>query len=195
MRHDRSLKKARACRGSEGGTGIIRAQPLFHYHILHVTSVVTPRKKYSLKKTILYPNEDREKIIDRKRIVDGYVTLNEMTSRLRWIRVYEDGKKPFEILTNITSISSEIIIALYGERWPIELVFKDVKQNFGLAQPIGRTMNALLFHIYAVFIAYLLLQIFRHILGGRYTGMSMLIFRRSILYSDDLKMILLKPPP
>lgn len=156
---------------------------------------VTPRKKYSLKKTILYPNEDREKIIDGKRIVDGYVTLNEMTSRLRWIRVYEDGKKPFEILTNITNIPSEIIIALYGERWPIELVFKDVKQNFGLAQPIGRTMTALVFHIYAVFIAYLLLQIFRHILGGRYTGMSMLIFRRSILYSDDLKMILLKPPP
>lgn len=155
---------------------------------------VTPRKKYSLKKTILYPNEDREKIIDGKRIVDGYITLNKMTSRLRWIRVYEDGKKPFEILTNITSLSSEIIVALYGERWPIELVFKDVKQNFGLQQPIGRTMNALLFHIYAVFIAYLLLQIFRHILGGRYTGMSMLIFRRSILYSDDLEIILCKPP-
>jgi IS4 transposase len=143
---------------------------------------------------MVYPEEDAEKIIDGKRIVDGYITLNEMISRLRWIRVYEDGKKPFEILTNITRLPPEIIIALYGERWPIELVFKDVKQNFGLAQPIGRTMNALLFHIYAVFIAYLILQIFRHILGGRYTRMSMLVFRRSILYSDDLETILHKPP-
>jgi len=155
---------------------------------------VTPRKKYSFKKAILYPDEDREKIIDGKRIVDGYITLNEMTAKLRWIRVYEDDKKPFEILTNITSLPSEIIVALYGERWPIELVFKDVKQNFGLQQPIGRTMTALVFHIYAVFIAYLLLQIFRHILGGQYIGMSMLVFRRSILYSDDLEMILRKPP-
>jgi hypothetical protein len=155
---------------------------------------VTPRKKYSLKKAILYPDEDREKIVDGKRIVDGFIILNEMTSKLRWIRIYEDGKKTFEVLTNITSPPPEIIVALYGERWPIELVFKDVKQNFGLQQPIGRTMNALLFHIYAVFIAYLILQIFRHILGGRYTSMSLLIFRRSILYSDDLEKILHKPP-
>jgi len=168
----------------------VRFQRLYDAKIFFVT----PRKKYSLKKAILYLDEDRETIIDGKRIVDGYITLNEMTARLRWIRVYEDDKKPFEILTNITSLPSEIIVALYGERWPIELVFKDVKQNFGLQQPIGRTMTALVFHIYAVFIAYLLLQIFRHILGGRYTGMSMLIFRRSILYSDDLEMILRKPP-
>ncbi|MCJ7697466.1 MAG: IS4 family transposase [Thermoplasmata archaeon] len=168
----------------------VRFQRLYDAKIFFVT----PRKKYSLKKAILYLDEDRETIIDGKRIVDGYITINEMTARLRWIRVYEDDKKPFEILTNITSLPSEIIVALYGERWPIELVFKDVKQNFGLQQPIGRTMTALVFHIYAVFIAYLLLQIFRHILGGRYTGMSMLIFRRSILYSDDLEMILRKPP-
>ena len=168
----------------------VRFQRLYDAKIFFVT----PRKKYSLKKAILYLDEDRETIIDGKRIVDGYITINEMTARLRWIRVYEDDKKPFEILTNITSLPSEIIVALYGERWPIELVFKDVKQNFGLQQPIGRTMTALVFHIYAVFIAYLLLQIFRHILGGRYAGMSMLIFRRSILYSDDLEMILRKPP-
>jgi len=168
----------------------VRFQRLYDAKIFFVT----PRKKYSLKKAILYLDEDREKIIDGKRIVDGYITINEMTARLRWIRVYEDDKKPFEILTNITSLPPEIIVALYGERWPIELVFKDVKQNFGLQQPIGRTMTALVFHIYAVFIAYLLLQIFRHILGGRYTGMSMLIFRRSILYSDDLEIILYKPP-
>jgi len=168
----------------------IRFQRLYNAQIFFVT----PRKKYSLKKAILYPDEDREKIIDGKRIVDGYITLNEMTARLRWIRVYEDDKKPFEILTNITSLPSEIIVALYGERWPIELVFKDVKQNFGLQQPIGRTMTALVFHIYAVFIAYLLLQIFRHILGGQYIRMSMLVFRRSILYSDDLEIILRKPP-
>lgn len=168
----------------------VRFQRLYDAKIFFVT----PRKKYSLKKAILYLDEDRETIIDGKRIVDGYITINEMTARLRWIRVYEDDKKPFEILTNITSLPSEIIVVLYGERWPIELVFKDVKQNFGLQQPIGRTMTALVFHIYAVFIAYLLLQIFRHILGGRYAGMSMLILRRSILYSDDLEMILRKPP-
>ena len=159
-------------------------------------SFVTPRKKYSLNKAVLYPDEDVENTIDEKRIVDGYITLTDMKTKLRWIRVYEEDKEePFELLTNIIDLPSEVIIALYGERWPIELLFKDVKQNFGLKQPIGRTMNALLFHIYAVFIAYLTLQIFRHLLGGIYTEMSMLMFIRAIQYSDDLEVILRKPPP
>jgi len=157
---------------------------------------VTPRKKYSLNKAVLYPDEDVENNIDEKRIVDGYITLTNMKTRLRWIRVYEEDKEePFELLTNIIDLPAEVIIALYGERWPIELLFKDVKQNFGLKQPIGRTMNALLFHFYAVFIAYLILQIFRHLRGGEYTEMSMLMFIRAIQYSDDLEMILRKPPP
>lgn len=159
-------------------------------------SFVTPRKKYSLNKAVLYPDEDVENTIDEKRIVDGYITLTDMKTRLRWIRVYEEGEEePFELLTNIIYLPAEVIIALYGERWPIELLFKDVKQHFGLKQPIGRTMNALLFHIYAVFIAYLILQIFRHLLGGEYIEMSMLMFIRAIQYSDDLEWILLKPPP
>ena len=158
--------------------------------------LVTPRKKYSLNKAVLYPDEDVENNIDEKRIVDGYITLTDMKTRLRWIRVYQEDKdEPFELLTNIMDLPAEVIIALYGERWPIELLFKDVKQNFGLKQPIGRTMNALLFHIYAVFIAYLILQIFRHLLGGEYTEMSMLMFIRAIQYSDDLEIILRKPPP
>ena len=70
-----------------------------------------------------------------------------------------------------------------------------VKQNFGLRQPIGRTLNAVLFHIYAVFIAYLILQILRHLLGGEYTGLSMLKFRRELQYSDALRVIMPKPPP
>jgi len=157
---------------------------------------VTPRKKYSLKKAVLYPDEDIEKTIVDKRVVDGFIKLNGMKTRLRWIRIYEEGKEePFELLTNIFDSPVEVIIAIYGERWPIELLFKDVKQNFGLRQPIGRTSNAVLFHIYAVFIAYLVLQILRHLLGGEYTGLSMLKFRRELQYSDAFRIIMPKPPP
>jgi len=157
---------------------------------------VTPRKKYSLKKAVLYPDEDVEKTIEDKRIVDGFIKLNGMKTRLRWIRIYEEGKEePFELLTNIFDCPVETVIAIYGERWPIELLFKDVKQNFGLRHPIGRTLNAVLFHIYTVFIAYLILQILRHLLGGEYTGLSMLKFRRELQYSDALRVIMPKPPP
>lgn len=157
---------------------------------------VTPRKKYSLNKAVLYPDEDVEKTVKDKRIVDGFIKLNGMKTRLRWIRVYEEGKdEPFELLTNIFDCPVETVIAIYGERWPIELLFKDVKQNFGLRQPIGRTLNALLFHIYAVFIAYIVLQILRYLLGGEYTGLSMLKFRRELQYSDALRVIIPKPPP
>lgn len=157
---------------------------------------VTLRKNYSLNRAELYPDEDVEKVIGKKRIVDGFIKLNGMRTRLRWIRVYEDGKdKPFEVITNMFDFPIEIVISIYGERWPIELLFKDVKQNFGLRQPIGRSRNALLFHIYAVFISYLILQIFRHLLGGNYIKMSMLIFRRAILHSDEFDVLMGKPPP
>jgi IS4 transposase len=148
---------------------------------------VTPRKKYSLNKAELYPSEDTEKIVDEKRIVDGYIKLNGMKNRLRWIRVYdEDKEEPFELLTDIIGLPAEIILALYGERWAIEVLFKDVKQHFGLKQPIGRTLNALLFHIYAVFIAYLLLQILRYQFGGKYLSMSLLKFQRALKYADEV---------
>lgn len=161
----------------------IRFQLLYDADIFFVT----PRKKYSLNKAELYPSEDTEKIVDEKRIVDGYIKLNGMKNRLRWIRVYdEDKEEPFELLTDIMDLPAEIILALYGERWAIEVLFKDVKQHFGLKQPIGRTLNALLFHIYAVFIAYLLLQILRYQFGEKYLSMSLLKFQRALKYADEV---------
>jgi len=153
---------------------------------------VTPRKKYSLNKAELYPLEDTEKIIDEKRIVDGYIKLNGMKNRLRWIRVYDEDKdEPFELLTSIMDLPPEVIILLYGERWPVELLFKALKQYFGLKQPIGRTLNALLFHIYTVFIAYLMMQILRYQFGGKYLSISLLKFRRALMYDDEIVKTLL----
>jgi len=161
----------------------IRFQRLYDAKILFVT----PRKKYSLNKSELFPLEDKEKIVDGKRIVDGFIKLSDMKNRLRWIRVYEEGKdEPFELLTDIMNLPAEVIILLYGERWPIEVLFKEIKQYFGLKQPIGRTLNALLFHIYSVFIAYLMLQILRYQFGGKYLEMSLLKFRRELKYSDEV---------
>ena len=168
----------------------VRFQRLYDAKILFVT----PRKKYSLNKSELFPLEDKEKIVDGKRIVDGFIKLSDMKNRLRWIRVYEEGKEePFELLTDIMNLPAEVIILLYGERWPIELLFKALKQYFGLKQPIGRTLNALLFHIYSVFIAYLMLQILRYQFGGKYLEMSLLKFRRALMYDDEIvKMLLSK---
>jgi hypothetical protein len=161
----------------------IRFQRLYDAKILFVT----PRKKYSLNKSELFPLEDKEKSVDGKRIVDGFIKLSDMKNRLRWIRVYEEGKdEPFELLTDIMNLPAEVIILLYGERWPIELLFKALKQYFGLKQPIGRTLNALLFHIYSVFIAYLMLQILRYQFGRKYLEMSLLKFRRELEYSDEV---------
>lgn len=152
---------------------------------------VTPRKKYSLKKAVLYPEEDKETWVDGKRVVDGFIKLSGMKNRLRWIRIYENGEdEPFELLTDILVFPASIIILLYSERWPVEPLFKELKQYFNLKQPIGRTMNALLFHVYAVFISYLLLQILRYHFKGKYKGMSLLKFRRALLYDDDIVTLL-----
>ncbi len=157
---------------------------------------ITPRKKYSLNKARLYPEEDTQEKVGDKQIVDGFIKLNDMNTKLRWIRIHEkDKEEPFELLTNITDCPVELLVMMYGERWPIELLFKDVKQNFGLKQPIGESDQGVLAHIYIVFISYLILQLFRHLLGGKFSKLSMLKFKRALIYSDDFQTIIPEPPP
>ena len=53
--------------------------------------------------------------------------------KLRKITFYDRAnKREFEFLTNLFDLRADLIAALYKIRWQIELLFKQLKQNFPL---------------------------------------------------------------
>jgi transposase len=64
-------------------------------------------------------------------------------------------------LTNNTDFEAEMIIEIYRRRWQIELLFKQLKQNFPLKSFLGDNVNAIDIQIWTVMIANLLLMMVR----------------------------------
>ena len=52
-------------------------------------------------------------------------------------------KREFEFLTNLFEMRPDMIAGLYKLRWQIELLFKQLKQNFSLKYFLGDNENAI----------------------------------------------------
>ncbi len=68
-------------------------------------------------------------------------------------------RKLISLLTNDMSSDPNDIIAIYRQRWEIELLFKQIKQNFPLKYFYGESANAIKIQIWVTLIANLLLMI------------------------------------
>ena len=77
------------------------------------------------------------------------------------IVTYADEKKHklVSLLTNDFDMTPEDIIAIYRQRWEIELLFKQIKQNFPLHFFYGESENAIKIQIWVILIANLLLTL------------------------------------
>lgn len=92
-----------------------------------------------------YKNEDKEK----KDLLLCKVTYQDQKGRL------------YEFITNNFEISREEVAHLYKIRWNIELLFKNLKQNFQLHYFYSETENGIRTQIWCTLIAQLLLQVLR----------------------------------
>ena len=81
----------------------------------------------------------------------------------------EEKKKCISLLTNDFDMSPEDIIAIYRQRWEIELLFKQIKQNFPLHFFYGESANAIKIQIWVTLIANLLLTIMQRSLNKRWS--------------------------
>ena len=66
-----------------------------------------------------------------------------------------------QLLTNDMESAPTEIIAIYRKRWEIELLFKQIKQNFPLKYFYGESANAIKIQIWVTLIANLLLTIMK----------------------------------
>lgn len=80
--------------------------------------------------------------------------------KLRKIRFYDRIlKREFEFLTNLFEMRADLVAAIYKLRWQIELLFKQLKQNFPLKYFVGDNENAIKIQIYCALIANLLMTV------------------------------------
>lgn len=85
---------------------------------------------------------------------------DEIIHTSRKIEYWEKEKKQSTVLlSNNFDLEPEEIIEIYKRRWQIELLFKQLKQNFPLKYFYGETVNAIKTQIWVTLIANLLLTV------------------------------------
>ncbi len=119
----------------------------------HVTKVLVDRTRKKQVKGVL----------KEQYVTVGVKTSGVETERLKLRRiVYKtDEGKVYEYITNNFTLPATQIATIYKNRWMIELLFKQIKQNFPLRYFWGESSNAIKMQIYCVLIAQLLMVVIR----------------------------------
>ena len=81
--------------------------------------------------------------------------------KLRRISFKTDEGKLYVFITNNFTLPATQIARIYKNRWMIELLFKQIKQNFPLRYFWGESPNAVKMQVYCVLIAQLLMVVIR----------------------------------
>jgi hypothetical protein len=110
---------------------------------------------------------------------------------VRWIKLRrvaywdDENKRVFVFLTNLDEkdIDGGQIALLYKQRWQIELLFKQLKQNFPLKYFLGDNENAIIIQIWCTMIANLLLTIIRGQIERRWSFSNIVSFTRLHLFN------------
>ena len=104
--------------------------------------------------------------------------------RLRKVVFYDRAnKREFEFLTNLFDMRADLIAALYKIRWQIELLFKQLKQNFPLKYFLGDNENAIKIQIYCVLIVNLLLTVIKKRLKRHWAFSNLVSFCKIHLFN------------
>lgn len=104
--------------------------------------------------------------------------------KLRKIKYYDrEHKRTFEFISNLFDFRADTIAALYKIRWQIELLFKQIKQNFPLKYFLGDNENAIKIQIYCVLIVNLLLGVIKKSLKRQWSFSNLVSFCRIHLFN------------
>lgn len=104
--------------------------------------------------------------------------------KLRKITFYDRSlKREFEFLTNLFDMRADLVAAIYKLRWQMELLFKQLKQNFPLKYFIGDNENAIKIQIYCALIANLLMTVVQNQLKRRWAFSNLVSFCKIHLFN------------
>ena len=115
----------------------------------------------------------------------------ESKLKLRKVRFYD---REFEFLTNLFEMRADLVAAIYKLRWQIELLFKQLKQNFPLKYFIGDNENTIKIQIYCALIANLLMTVIQKTLKKSWAFSNLVSFCKIHLFNSIHFLLFLENP-
>ena len=145
--------------------------------------------KYTVQKDVMYQNDDGrmayrvQDVTFTKEAGKGNVIVHHAR-----IVTYADIKKTraklVSLLSNDMEMDAKDIVDIYRKRWEIELLFKQLKQNFPLRYFYGEGANAIKIQIWVTLIANLQLMVVQKRVKGRtwsFSGLATMV-RITLMY-------------
>lgn len=115
---------------------------------------------YEARKEYELPDNAPSAVLKDEEVVLYYGQNKQNEHRTRRIAYWDDeNKRLFEFISNNFELSAEKIALIYKQRWQIELLFKQLKQNFPLKYFLGDNENAIEIQIWAAMLANLLITL------------------------------------
>ena len=115
---------------------------------------------YQAREEYDIPDSADSGVLKDEEIVLYYGDNKKQEHRTRRIAYWDDeNKRLFEFITNNFELSAEKIALIYKKRWQIELLFKQLKQNFPLKYFLGDNQNAIEIQIWIAMLANILITL------------------------------------
>ena len=142
-------------------------------------------------------SEDIHSGVLQDEIIEIEVKEGKTISKLkvRKVKFYDrENKREFEFINNLFELRADLIAALYKIRWQIELLFKQLKQNFPLRYFLGDNENAIKIQIYCVLIVNLLIAVIKKRLKRSWAFSNLVSFCKIHLFNYIQLMKFLENP-
>ena len=115
---------------------------------------------YEAREEFDIPDGADSGVLKDEEIILYYGEGKKQEHRSRRIAYWDsENARLFEFITNNFELTAEKIALIYKKRWQIELLFKQLKQNFPLKYFLGDNENAIEIQIWAAMLANLLITL------------------------------------
>lgn len=144
-------------------------------------AVYEARKEYDL------PDNAPSAVLKDEQIVLHYGEKKNQEHHARRIAYWDhENQRLFEFISNNHELTAEKIALIYKQRWQIELLFKQLKQNFPLKYFLGDNENAIEIQIWAAMLANLLITLVKSKVkrAWAFSNMVSLIRKQLMNYID-----------
>ena len=129
------------------------------------------------------PDDADSGVLKDEEIVLFYGEKKKDEHKARRIAYWDsENSRLFEFITNNFELTAEKIALIYKRRWQIELLFKQLKQNFPLKYFLGDNENAIEIQIWSALLANLLITLIKSKINRKWAFSNMVsVIRQQLM--------------
>jgi IS4 transposase len=163
---------------------------LTHERVCYVTK---------MKKNLTFRTLSSTTLVTHGGLVEMTISMvqfakDDVVHTARMIEFWNEDGKHATLLTNNFDLAEQEIIDIYDNRWQIELLFKQLKQNFPLKYFYSESVNAIESQIWVCLIANLLLTVVNRKVKRRWAFSNLVTaVRQMLMYYVDIFSFLENP--